>query len=274
MARAVAAVSLVADPDLVVLGGGIGSAPGFAEAVAAELRRLLSPAPDVRVSAMGGEATVEGGLRLGIDRAWQRVLDRGRPPTARWAVMPQLRGDAVSLSVRRYQAGDEAAVYDVCVRTGDDGQDATGKFDDAAAAGGHLCRALPLPGARPGLCPGRRAAAGGLRGRDGRHGRLRRVVPPRVAPPVRLRRARGRRRPPATRRRRPAGRFYQPERMLGPALSDYPAHLHIDVLPAYQGGGHGRRLIETFVAAAGARPVPAACTSPCRPPTPAPMAFT
>jgi hypothetical protein len=37
----------------------------------------------------------------------------------------------VSLSVRRYQAGDEAAVYDVCVRTGDDGQDATGKFADA-----------------------------------------------------------------------------------------------------------------------------------------------
>ncbi len=77
VARAVAAVSLVADPDLVVLGGGIGSAPGFAAVVATELRRLLSPAPDVRVSAMGGEATVEGGLRLGIDRAWQRVLDRG-----------------------------------------------------------------------------------------------------------------------------------------------------------------------------------------------------
>jgi predicted NBD/HSP70 family sugar kinase len=76
VARAVAAVSLVADPDLVVLGGGIGSAPGFAEAVASELGRLLVTAPDVRVSAMGGEATVEGGLRLGIDRAWRRALDR------------------------------------------------------------------------------------------------------------------------------------------------------------------------------------------------------
>jgi predicted NBD/HSP70 family sugar kinase len=77
VARAVAAVCLVADPDLVVLGGGIGSAPGFAPAVAGELGRLLWAAPDVRVSAMGGEATVEGGLRLGIDRAWQRALDRG-----------------------------------------------------------------------------------------------------------------------------------------------------------------------------------------------------
>jgi predicted NBD/HSP70 family sugar kinase len=79
VARAVAAVTLVADPDLVVLGGGIGSAPGFAEAVAAELRLLLPAPPDLRVSAMGGEATVAGGLRLGIDRAWRRVLDRGAP---------------------------------------------------------------------------------------------------------------------------------------------------------------------------------------------------
>jgi predicted NBD/HSP70 family sugar kinase len=77
VARAVAAVCLVADPDLVVLGGGIGSAPRFAEAVAAELHVLVPTAPDLRVSAMGGEATVEGGLRLGLDRAWRRVLDRG-----------------------------------------------------------------------------------------------------------------------------------------------------------------------------------------------------
>ncbi|MGI8748630.1 MAG: GNAT family N-acetyltransferase, partial [Deinococcus sp.] len=30
---------------------------------------------------------------------------------------------------------------------------------------------------------------------------------------------------------------------LGP---QYPAHLHIDLLPAAQGGGHGRRLMETL----------------------------
>ena len=36
----------------------------------------------------------------------------------------------MSLSIRPYQAGDEAAVYDICVRTGDDGQDATGRLDD------------------------------------------------------------------------------------------------------------------------------------------------
>jgi predicted NBD/HSP70 family sugar kinase len=76
VARAVAAVSLVVDPDLVVLGGGIGSAPGFGEAVATELRGLVPTSPEVRVSAMGAESVVDGGLRLGIDRAWRRVLDR------------------------------------------------------------------------------------------------------------------------------------------------------------------------------------------------------
>jgi predicted NBD/HSP70 family sugar kinase len=85
VARAVAAVSLVADPDLVVLGGGIGCAPGFADAVAAELARLLPAAPEVRVSAMGAEATVEGGLRLGIETAWRRALGRGSASTGRAA---------------------------------------------------------------------------------------------------------------------------------------------------------------------------------------------
>ncbi|MES1169890.1 MAG: GNAT family N-acetyltransferase, partial [Leifsonia sp.] len=47
----------------------------------------------------------------------------------------------------------------------------------------------------------------------------------------------------------------QPERMLIPELADYPAHLHIDLLPEAQGQGLGRRLIETLLdelAAAGA----------------------
>jgi ribosomal protein S18 acetylase RimI-like enzyme len=44
---------------------------------------------------------------------------------------------------------------------------------------------------------------------------------------------------------------HRPERMLVPGLDGYPAHLHIDLLPAYQGRGHGRRLVERFAAAAG-----------------------
>jgi ribosomal protein S18 acetylase RimI-like enzyme len=32
-------------------------------------------------------------------------------------------------------------------------------------------------------------------------------------------------------------------------LPQYPAHLHIDLLPAFQGNGHGRALMDTFCAA-------------------------
>ena len=42
----------------------------------------------------------------------------------------------------------------------------------------------------------------------------------------------------------------RPERLLWPGLRQYPAHLHIDLLPAVQRAGHGRRLMETFFAAA------------------------
>jgi ribosomal protein S18 acetylase RimI-like enzyme len=50
---------------------------------------------------------------------------------------------------------------------------------------------------------------------------------------------------------------YRPEDRLHPELEEYPAHLHIDVLPDYQGAGHGRALIETWLAAASVAGAPA-----------------
>lgn len=35
-------------------------------------------------------------------------------------------------------------------------------------------------------------------------------------------------------------------RRIDEGLENYPAHLHIDLLPTAQGGGHGRQLINTF----------------------------
>ena len=48
-----------------------------------------------------------------------------------------------------------------------------------------------------------------------------------------------------------------PTRMLIAEVDAYPAHLHIDLLPALQGQGFGRRLIDTLRAALAARGVPA-----------------
>ena len=48
-----------------------------------------------------------------------------------------------------------------------------------------------------------------------------------------------------------------PERMRIAELDEYPAHLHIDLLPELQGQGYGRRLIDTLRTALAARGVPA-----------------
>src|SRR5215475_6886536 len=73
VARAVCAIVTVIDPELVVLGGGIGQAPGFAAAVTRELARLAPVMPEVRVSALGTEAVVDGCLASGAGLAWQRL---------------------------------------------------------------------------------------------------------------------------------------------------------------------------------------------------------
>jgi predicted NBD/HSP70 family sugar kinase len=73
VAKAVCAVITVVDPELIVLGGGIGQAPGFAAAVTAELGRLAPALPEVRVSALGTDSVVDGCLALGAELAWQRL---------------------------------------------------------------------------------------------------------------------------------------------------------------------------------------------------------
>jgi predicted NBD/HSP70 family sugar kinase len=73
VARAICAIITVIDPALVVLGGGIGQAPGFAAAVEAQLAQLAPVLPEVRVSALGTEAIVDGCLASGAELAWQRL---------------------------------------------------------------------------------------------------------------------------------------------------------------------------------------------------------
>ena len=45
------------------------------------------------------------------------------------------------------------------------------------------------------------------------------------------------------------GLMHLPERMLLPELQQYPAHLHIDLLPSHQRMGHGRELMDALFAA-------------------------
>lgn len=73
VAQAICAVVAVADPELIVLGGGIGQAAGFCDAVRRELHGLAPVQPELRVSALGDDAVVDGCLAAGSERAWELV---------------------------------------------------------------------------------------------------------------------------------------------------------------------------------------------------------
>jgi predicted NBD/HSP70 family sugar kinase len=73
VASAICCVITVLDPSLVVLGGGVGQAPGFAEAVTKELRALAPVLPEVRVSALGTDVVVDGCLAEGTSLAWGQL---------------------------------------------------------------------------------------------------------------------------------------------------------------------------------------------------------
>ena len=158
--------------------------------------------------------------------------------------------------VRPCREGDLAAVYDVCLRTAAAGGDARGTYEDGdlvadvfAGPYVHLEPDLAFvldDGTRAvGYVVGTADTAGFVRAyRDAWLPRLagRHPVPPS---------------PPRTPDEHVAALLHSPERMLLPDLADFPAHLHVDLLPAHRGSGHGRALLETFFAAAARAGAPA-----------------
>lgn len=149
--------------------------------------------------------------------------------------------------IRPYRPEDRAALSDICVRTADAGADATGVFTDDELWG--LLFAVPYAEREPDLC-------WVVEAEDGR------VIGYLVAtgdteafetwfrdvwwPPL------------AERFPRPVDPQTREERMIaygyerGPGraspAAEYPAHLHIDLLPETQGQGLGRALMETLFA--------------------------
>jgi predicted NBD/HSP70 family sugar kinase len=78
IARAICSVVAVVDPELVVLGGGIGKSAGLVDAIRRELAELSPVQTDVRVSALGVDAVVDGCLASGLDRAWNTLTSAAR----------------------------------------------------------------------------------------------------------------------------------------------------------------------------------------------------
>jgi predicted NBD/HSP70 family sugar kinase len=86
LAHAIAAIAAVLDPELVVLGGGIGSGGGdlLLPRIAQALPTISPFAPRLAVSTLGSEAIIVGastlGLRLALDRIFERAASAGALP--------------------------------------------------------------------------------------------------------------------------------------------------------------------------------------------------
>jgi ribosomal protein S18 acetylase RimI-like enzyme len=180
-------------------------------------------------------------------------------PVRQTDAVPTLPGP----SIRRYRADDHDAVYEVCVRTGAGGADARGLYpnDDLLPdiyAGPYLHLEPDLAFV---LDDGGRAVGYVIGTADTARfvTRYRREWLPLMAQSYQEPAG-----SPTTSFEAHVAGLFHPERMLVNELFSYPAHLHIDILPAYQRAGHGRRLIAAFldeVARAGA---PAVCLGVAR----------
>lgn len=158
--------------------------------------------------------------------------------------------------IRPFRSGDVDGLYEVCVKTADVGRDATGQLEDDRLWGDIF--AVPYAVHQPDLC-------WVVQRDDGRAiGYLVATADTNAFAqwfqdewwPSR-----------APHYRRSDGdaptlqdRFLAIGERMAPSddavARDYPAHLHIDLLPETQGGGFGRRLIETLLVELGRRGVP------------------
>ncbi|MGI8452001.1 MAG: ROK family protein, partial [Streptosporangiaceae bacterium] len=73
VARVLCCVVTIVDPALIVLGGGVGQAPGFAALVTRELEQIAPVMPEVRVSELGSGVVVHGCLAAGEEMAWKQL---------------------------------------------------------------------------------------------------------------------------------------------------------------------------------------------------------
>lgn len=154
---------------------------------------------------------------------------------------------ADGVGVRGYRATDHDALYDICVRTGHRGTDARGVYEDPEVL--PVIFAGPYAELEPELVfvldDGAGNAVGYVLGAADTPRfveRFRAEWLPRFAT-----RYPAPGRAPRTPDEGMAEMLHTPERMLRPEVADYPAHLHIDVLPQWQGRGFGRKLMRAFL---------------------------
>lgn len=145
------------------------------------------------------------------------------------------------MTIRAFRPGDEAAVYDICLRTGASGKDATSLYEHPELLG-HV-----FAGPYMRLCPefasvidegevlGYVLGAPDTRAFEAR-------CEAEWWPPLRARY------PDPAEARTPDERLMRALHHFFPApgalVAEYPSHLHIDLLPSTQGRGYGRKMMD------------------------------
>lgn len=145
--------------------------------------------------------------------------------------------------IRRAEAGDREALYDICLRTADSGVDATALFGEPKVPGSIWV--VPYAVLEPDfafvVADGDDAVGYVVATPDSAafSARLEREWWPQV------RQSFAGLSPKSAMETSALERIAVPERAPADLLAEFPAHLHINLLPAAQSGGWGRRLIET-----------------------------
>jgi ribosomal protein S18 acetylase RimI-like enzyme len=151
-------------------------------------------------------------------------------------------------TIRLYQEADRDAMFDICMRTGWAGGDARGFFQDQELLPDIF--AAPFAALEPDLLfvldDGERAV--GYVAGTSDTARFAKDFRERWLPLVAERHPRPTSEP-TSHDEVMANLLHNPESMIIPDLADYPAHLHIDILPEYQGRGHGRELMRVQLSA-------------------------
>jgi ribosomal protein S18 acetylase RimI-like enzyme len=149
--------------------------------------------------------------------------------------------------IRPYRPGDLDALYDICLRTGAAGDDATGLVGDPRLFGDIY--AAPYAAFEPELAFVVEDAEGvagyvlGALDTDAFAERCEREW----WPALRVTHPEGSGTTPVDQLL--VGLIHHPRRHAPEIVAGHPSHLHIDLLPRAQGGGWGRRLLSTMEAA-------------------------
>lgn len=146
------------------------------------------------------------------------------------------------MTIRAYRPGDEAALYEVCLRTGADGDDASALYRDPRLLGevyvGPYLRFAP----EFALVAEDDESAGGYALGAADTAAFEAACESSWWPALR-------RRYPLAAGDEPSADaevvrvIHDPPRAPAELISAYPAHVHVDLLPRFQGSGYGRRMM-------------------------------